>query len=44
MKSTAGDAEGRDRYTGDDLPCSRIKLVHVGLEMYNLKTSSLGKS
>ena len=44
MGPGAGDAEGGGCHGGDELPSSRVEVLHVRLEMSNLKLSSLGGS
>ena len=44
MGTGAADAEGGGCHEGDELPRSRIQVLHVGLEVSNLKLSSLGAS
>ena len=44
MGPGAGNAEGGGCHGGDELPGSRVQVLHVGLEMLNLKLSSLGGS
>ena len=44
MRPGPGDAGGGGCRGGDELPGSRVQVLHVGLEMSNLKLSSLGGS
>ena len=44
MGSGAGNAEGGGCHGGDELSGLRVHVLHVGLEMLNLKLSSLGGS
>ena len=44
MGPGAGNAEGGGCHGGDELPGSRVQVLHVGLEMLNLKLCSLGGS
>ena len=44
MGPGVGNAEGGSCHGGDELPGSRVQVLHVGLEMSNLKFSSFGGS
>ena len=44
MGPGAGSAEGGGCHGGDEVPGLRVQVLHVGLEMMNLKLSSLGGS
>ena len=44
MGPGAGNAEGGGCHGGDEVPGSRVQVLYVGLEMLNLKLSSLGRS
>ena len=44
MEPGAGNVEGGSCHGGDELPSSRVQLLHVGLAVSNLKLSSLGGS
>ena len=44
MGPGAGNAEDGGGHGGDELPGLRVQVLHVALEMSNLKLSSLGGS